>query len=66
MKCPLCEGTGVAPDKRTSKQKNEVAKLLVEHGYSYREIAKLLGWKSANSVTHATKPNVEHPLNPSE
>ena len=52
--CPLCKGAGQfePPDPQ---EKAEIARYLVEIGLSYREIARVLGWKSANSVTHAIK-----------
>lgn len=53
MKCPLCNGTGECEVKPTSKHKKDVARILVENGWSYSEIATVLGWKSKNSVRHA-------------
>ena len=62
IKCPVCEGTGSLSEPRTTKleaektdKKHAMAKTLIEAGYSYREVADLLGWKSQSSVTHALK-----------
>jgi division protein CdvB (Snf7/Vps24/ESCRT-III family) len=58
MKCPVCDGEGVLPESyrhlRDEKEmKREMAKVLDEHGFSLRQIAKALGYKSHRSVVLA-------------
>ena len=55
MRCPICKGIGeIAEPKRPlineSAAKRTMARALHHEGYSYREIAKLVGWKSPRSV----------------
>lgn len=58
-KCPICRGSGkIEKPKQKIKyfrlQRNdeEIAKILKKHEYSYREIAKLMGYKNAQSIKH--------------
>ncbi len=48
-------GTGEHEEITDPKEKADVARYLVSIGLSYRDVALVLGWKSANSVTHAMK-----------
>lgn len=58
-KCPVCSGVGKIPVPRSEKskveQKHDMARTLVKAGYSFREVAEFLGYKSSASVTHALK-----------
>lgn len=57
-KCPACKGTGeidfsprhVEDHQRGMKQ--IVAETLIKSGYSFRQIAKILGYKSPRSVQY--------------
>jgi hypothetical protein len=53
--CPVCKGTGCLPDPlvtvNNTQRKHQMVKVLYENGFSYREIAKHLGYKSVNSVS---------------
>ena len=56
--CPVCHGTGMlsAPNKVArdlAQERKEMAKVLRDHGYSIRQIADFLGWKSPRSVVVA-------------
>lgn len=56
MKCPLCKGKGEmsAPRRAEDKpSKYDMARVLVKAGYSYREVADALGYKSIRSVSIA-------------
>jgi putative intracellular protease/amidase len=57
--CPICHGTGVLPEplrsERNTGRKQQMVKVLVDTGFSYREVAKFLGYKSPNSVTKVLK-----------
>lgn len=63
MKCVYCNGTGIIPEgNKTRKQnKKEVIKLLFDNGYTYREICKITGIKSTNTIHHYLKN--EHQAN---
>lgn len=55
--CPLCDGTGELPcpnDKLISKREANKGRivLLINEGYSYREIMKIMGWKSTSVVSY--------------
>lgn len=57
IKCPICRGTGkIEFGKLQSKKKEwvmvkkDMCKTLVKDGFSYRQVAKLLGFKSPASV----------------
>ena len=54
-KCPVCKGTGEIHGPNESirdrqKRRSEIANKLRDTGYSIREIAALMGYKSPNSV----------------
>lgn len=60
--CPVCKGLGVLPTPRTSAKelaetdrKHGMVAVLVGAGYSYREVANLLGYKSPSTVGHIVK-----------
>ena len=55
MKCPVCKGKGELPEPRKvardrSKERRAMARVLRANGYSIRQIADFLGWKSPRSV----------------
>lgn len=54
-KCPVCKGTGkfTLPSKKdvhSYEIKGVLARTLAEKGYSYRQIAEALGYKSTRSI----------------
>lgn len=57
-KCPACKGTGeleVLPRHIEDNQhgmKQLVAETLISKGYSFRQVAKILGYKSPRSVQY--------------
>jgi len=58
MKCPVCKGKGSLPEPRKierdrTHERREMAKVLRANGYSIRQIADFLGWKSPRSVVVA-------------
>ncbi len=58
MKCPVCKGKGHLPEPRKverdrTKERYEMAKVLRANGYSIRQIADFLGYKSPRSVVVA-------------
>lgn len=56
IKCPVCKGDGIIKKSQKKysdkKLKRECANILREHGYSIREIMKLLGYKSPRAVQY--------------
>ena len=57
INCPICKGTGkIEFGKLQSKKKEwvmikkKMCKTLVKNGFTYRQVAKLLGFKSPASV----------------
>ena len=57
-KCIVCRGTGALPLpfarlKDGTELKKRMAVVLVKNGFSYRQVAKFLGWKSPRSVSVA-------------
>jgi hypothetical protein len=57
--CPVCKNTGkIAPPKMTQKVRDPdgthafAAKILRAEGYSFREIARILGYKGPGSILH--------------
>ena len=53
--CPVCKGSGHLSISRRvtrdrTKERRAMAKVLRANGYSIRQIADLLGWKSPRSV----------------
>jgi hypothetical protein len=62
MRCPVCKGKGELPEPRQagrdrSKERRDMAKVLRKNGYSIRQIANFLGWKSPRSVVLALDDN---------
>lgn len=58
MKCPVCKGKGNLPEPRKvardrAAERRAMAKVLRSNGYSIRQIADFLGWKSPRSVVEA-------------
>ena len=58
MKCPICKGKGELPEPRQvgrdrAKEKREMARVLRANGYSIRQIADFIGYKSPRSVVLA-------------
>jgi hypothetical protein len=56
-KCPMCNGTGKTdPPKHREADMVEInkkiAKDLVNRGYSYRQVMRVLGYKSVRSVQY--------------
>ena len=55
-KCPICKGSGLIPQKCESRKsdvvqrKKKVSKVLHKKGYSYREIMKILGYRSPRTI----------------
>ncbi len=57
-RCPICNGSGkIEHPKHTDERETKkiMAKALAAHGYSYRQIANLVGWRSPRSVQLALK-----------
>ena len=55
IECPCCNGTGIIGDAPLVLQREkqiEIAKKLAEKGFSLREIAKIMGYKSQGSIKH--------------
>lgn len=59
MKCLLCKGKGHIPDPEnrweSSANTTMAVKRLRAEGYSYSEVAKLLGMKSKHHVAYHAK-----------
>lgn len=58
MKCPVCKGKGELPEPRQvlrdrTRERRDMARVLRANGYSIRQIADFLGWKSPRSVVVA-------------
>lgn len=60
--CPICGGTGkIEPPKHKDidsvvlDTKRDMAKKLIDKGYSYRQIQKALGYKSVRSISYLLK-----------
>ena len=58
MKCPVCKGSGQLSEPRKvgrdrKKERRDMAKVLRAKGYSIRQIADFLGYKSPRSVVLA-------------
>lgn len=57
--CPVCKGLGKMPKPRTNrntiepdrKRKTAMCKAMAAAGYSYREMAAFLGYKSKRSIS---------------
>lgn len=62
-KCPVCNGTGeIEPPGLEKKQLQKITaiKKLKADGYSYRDIMRLMGFKSVSVVSYYL--NIEKPL----
>lgn len=58
MKCPVCKGSGLLPDcnkrgRDLIAEKQKMARVLRNNGYSLRQIRDFIGWKSTRSVVIA-------------
>jgi hypothetical protein len=62
LRCPICNGTGQIepPANQYDEQaaKRIMARALRDHGYSFREIMRLCGWKSPRSAALACASNL--------
>lgn len=54
MKCVICKGTGKYHKPDYKGIEGEV-KRLVAGGVSYREVMRIMGWKSPNTVQYYVK-----------
>lgn len=57
-KCPICNGVGTIETPahtNEAKEKKEAVIVLRNNGYSYRQIMRLLGYKSTNSIKNILK-----------
>lgn len=57
IECPACQGTGKVklPKRKRKELKQSIIKKLIAEGWSMREIAKEMGYKSANSISQFLK-----------
>lgn len=62
MKCPICKGSGEinfiehqSKKKEWVEIKKDMARTLIKNGFSYRQVCKLVGYKSTRSVAMAIK-----------
>lgn len=58
MKCPICKGKGDLPEPRSTQrdkaaERRRMVRILRDAGYSIRQIADLIGYKSPRSVVLA-------------
>ena len=58
MKCPVCKGKGELPEPRSTQrdktaERQRMVRILRDAGYSIRQIAALIGYKSPRSVALA-------------
>lgn len=55
IQCPVCKGKGKLPKPRRKEgdRKKTAVRVLVDAGFSYREIMLLMGYKSPGSVQRA-------------
>ena len=55
IRCPICKGRGKIerPSRHTGDRKKEAVRLLIKEGFSYREVMRLLDYKSPGSVQKA-------------
>lgn len=61
MKCPVCKGKGIIrkPKKQMSGIRKDMALVLHKYGYTFREIADAVGWKSRQSAQQAIATAIE-------
>mgnify|MGYP001613475395 CR=1 FL=1 len=60
-KCPICNGRGTLDAPRHGNDlagKKIMARALHQSGYSLRQIAALVGWKSPRSVVEALRSKI--------
>jgi hypothetical protein len=56
VKCPTCNGHGLIEVKLSYTDTNKpLAKALRSKGYTFREIAKMLGYKHPGSISNLLK-----------
>jgi hypothetical protein len=62
MKCPICKGNGEinfaelqSKKKKWVEVKRDMCRTLVLEGFSYRQVCKLMGYRSTRSVALAVK-----------
>ncbi len=53
MKCPQCKGIGIVinPTLLVPKDKESKVEFLLKEGFSFRQVCKIMGYKSPNSIT---------------
>ena len=60
--CPICKGEGALKNPKIKvgevELKENATILLRKHGFSYREIMRLVGYKSPRSVQNILKKNL--------
>ena len=68
MKCPKCKGTGVVKNFESleKESKSIMAKALRDQGYSFREVAKIMGYASVRSVQILIEDHEKKNPNPQE
>lgn len=57
--CPVCEGTGHIMPPKTVPDFDDMVQVLVNAGYSYRQICALCKIKTPNTIMNAVKRNRE-------
>lgn len=65
IECPVCKGSGKILSPRSAQKKRTIdryaiARTLVNDGFSYREVADALGYKSIRSVAIAVEKGREN------
>lgn len=57
VECPVCKGAGTLPRplKKIQLARKDAVQALLDAGFSYREVASLLGYRSPGSVLAALK-----------
>jgi len=51
-KCPICNGTGKIELPKATDWKKQAVKCLYKNGFGIRQIQRILGYKSPQSVSH--------------
>ena len=57
MKCPICKGKGEIINPKKKLDKRGMAQTLIKAGFSYRQVAKFLDYKSTYSIINLIKQN---------